>query len=135
MRRERGGEGLSKLHNNTGASETAVGRENAAEGRSRTSVADSGREGQRQILTSFLLALRFSSYRLCVCFAVVASRLPAAFIPPSHIPTRNSLCLSSSPSPWLPDCWLLLPSLPPPPSVSLLPIFTCIFSAPSVLHQ
>lgn len=141
MRRERGGEGLLALHNNTGASETAEGRENAAEGRSRTSVADSGREGKRRILTPFLLALGLSSYRLCVCFAVAASRFPAAFIPPSHIPTRNSLSVRPPlPHLWLPDCWLLLPpcllllSHPPTP-VSLLPVFTCILPAPSALHQ
>lgn len=129
MRRERGGEGLSALHNNTGASETAEGRENAAEGRSRTSVANSGRKGQRRILAPFLLALRFSSYRLCVCFAVAASRFSLA-----TLSVRPSL-----PHLWLPDCWLLLPPclllLFHPPSVSLLPISTCIFSAPSVLHH
>lgn len=139
MRREQGGEGLLALHNNTGASETAEGRENAAEGRSRTSVADSGREGQRRSLTPFLLALRFSSYRLCVCFAVAASR----FLQPLFLRLTFQLATLSVRPPlphlWLPDCWLLFPPclllLSHSPSVSLLPIFTYIFPAPSALHQ
>lgn len=88
MRCERGGEGLLALHNNTGASETAEGRENAAEGRSRTSVADSGREGQRRILTPFLLALRFSSaLRLfcCHCFPLSRSLYSSVSHPDSQL--------------------------------------------------
>lgn len=45
--------GAFRLHNNAGASETVEGRENAAEGGSRLSVAESGRQGYGRILSSF----------------------------------------------------------------------------------
>lgn len=56
--------GAFRLHNNIGASETVEGRENAAEGGSRPSAAESGRQGLRRILTSFfwLFAAPFCLY-------------------------------------------------------------------------
>lgn len=59
--------GAFMLHNNIGASETVEGSENAAEGGSRPSLADSGREGKKQIVNSFFSGfslLPFSAFNL-----------------------------------------------------------------------
>lgn len=104
--------GAFRLHNNIGASETVEGRENAAEGGSRASVADSGRQGKRRILTSFFCLLPahlpFPAFVLpflslhthfSLSFLLLILSLPADFIPLSYILTCDYLFLSSFTSP------------------------------------
>lgn len=98
------------LHNNIGASETVEGRENAADGGSRPSLADSGREGKKRILTSFFLASPCFPYQhlfwhfyhcihFSLSFLLLILSFPAVFIPLSYILTCDYLCLSPSTSP------------------------------------
>lgn len=126
--------GASILHNNIGASETVEGRENAAEAGSRPSVADSGREGKRRILTSF-----FWIFPAPFCFPFFFTLQPFLSVSPCglyfHCPTSRLTSISVYPALthlWLPDSELLpLPSLFSFPALSFTSITFSLFP-PSV---
>lgn len=141
VRKPRAGRGgASSLHNNIGASETVEGRENAAEAGSRPSVADSGKEGKRRILTSSFWILLAS-----FCFAFFFTLQPFLFVSPCgqyfHCPTSRLASIPvypPLPHLWLPDSELLpLPSLFSFPALFFTSITFSLFppsvSIPSLL--
>lgn len=123
MSRERRGEGLWRLGNNIGASETVEGRENAAEGGSGASGADCGREREKETDSHFVSPASPCSpslRRICFAFFFITldtfpSVRPASDSLFPRCPTSRLATLSVRPpfpNLWLPDSeLLLLPSL------------------------